>query len=93
MKLKSSKDIIKHAPEVAWRRVEDEVVILDLKNSIYYSLSAVGARIWELIGKGTGLEEIVQKVGNEYSAKENTIRRDLKNLLERLRKEKLIVPG
>lgn len=45
---------------------EGEVVILGLKDGIYFELNDVGARIWRLIQAPTTIAEIVAALLEEY---------------------------
>ncbi|MBI5882428.1 MAG: PqqD family protein [Elusimicrobia bacterium] len=83
----------KHSSRVAWRKVADEAVILDVETAAYYSLSGTGLRIWELLGEGKLVEDIVSRLGAEFDASEDVIRRDCRELVERLRREKMIEPA
>jgi hypothetical protein len=47
-------------------RLGDEIVILGLRDSVYYGLSDVGARIWDLIQTRRTLGEIVSVLLDEY---------------------------
>ena len=47
-------------------RLGDEIVILGLRDSVYYGLSEVGARIWDLIQTRRTLGEIVSVLLDEY---------------------------
>ncbi|HOW26980.1 MAG TPA: PqqD family protein [Elusimicrobiota bacterium] len=82
----------KHAQNVAWRKVEDEVVILDLETSVYYSLNSTASRIWELLGEGMAEDDIVEKVSDEYNQSEKVVKKDMTGLIQKMKKEKLLVP-
>ena len=47
-------------------RLADEIVILGLRDSVYYGLSDVGARIWDLVQTRRTLGEIVGVLIEEY---------------------------
>ena len=47
-------------------RLGDEIVILGLRDSVYYGLSDVGARIWDLIQTPRTLSEILSSLVAEY---------------------------
>ena len=47
-------------------RLADEIVILGLRDSVYYGLSDVGARIWDLVQTRRTLGEIVSVLVEEY---------------------------
>ena len=89
--LKSS--TVKHAARVAWRKVADEAVILDTETAAYYSLDGAGLRIWELIGAGRPLADIVSTLAQEYDAAPEVLLRDCEGLIRRLRKENLVEPS
>lgn len=80
----------KIASHIAWRRVEDEIVVLDLETSVYFSLNEVAARIWELIHQGKAVSETVRALTEEYAVDERAARKDASRFLEELKKEKLI---
>ena len=47
-------------------RLGEEIVILGLRDSVYYGLSDVGARIWDLIQTPRTVEEILNALVAEY---------------------------
>lgn len=83
----------KHSKRVAWRKVADEAVILDVETAAYFSLDGVGLRVWELLESGSSLDRIVSSLSGEYDAPADVIRRDCEELLERLRKHKIVEPA
>ena len=68
----------------------EEVVILDLKNGVYYGLDAVGARIWNLIQEPKAVNEIRDVLLDEYEVEPEHCERDLLTLLEKLVAENLV---
>ena len=80
-------------PQAAWRRVDDEIVILDLNTSVYYSLDEVGARMWELLLDGLAPDEVAGRICDEYDAAPARARADLDELVALLRRESLLVPA
>lgn len=80
----------RYAKHVAWRKVDDEVVILDLETSVYYSLNETASDIWELIGKGLSEEDIAEEVADRYGQKTASVKKDVNALVKKLKKEKLI---
>jgi len=76
--------------ENVYCNIEDEVVILDLGEGIYYGLNPVGARIWDLIQKPRKVNDILDILLDEYNVGEEECRNDLIELLEQLSDKKLI---
>jgi len=50
---------IARAPGVAWRRLEDEVIVLSGSDSSLFILNAVAGEIWEAADGKTTLSDIV----------------------------------
>jgi len=92
-KAKKDKKIGAYSSDVAWRKVDEEAVILNLKSSVYYSLNEVGTRIWELIGEGCELDEIVITIADEYDTSEKKVKKDVEKFIKQMKKEKLLSSG
>ncbi len=67
-----------------------EAAVLNLRNSIYYGLDGVGARIWELIQQPRRVKEIQETLLSEYDVDRERCERDLLALLEKFLAEGLI---
>ncbi len=80
----------RHAKHVAWRKVDDEVVVLDLETSVYYSLNETASRVWEMIGKGMSEEAIAEELAEEYGQSLKTVKKDVSALIKRIKKENLL---
>jgi hypothetical protein len=88
----SAENRIEHfAKKLAWRRVDDEIVILNLETSVYFSLDGIGSEIWEMIHQKKSEQEIVESLVKKYSSTEDIIRKDVQNLIKQLKKEKLLL--
>ena len=68
----------------------NEVVILGLKDSVYYGLNPVGAVIWDLIKEPKRVNEIVNVLFKEYCVEKQQCEDDILHLLEELKSEELI---
>ena len=73
--------------------VAGETVILNHERGFYYSLDAVGARIWAWMQKPVGIEKLIARVLNEYDVESAQCERDLLRLLNELLTEGLIENG
>lgn len=72
------------SPEVLFRELEGEAVMLDLGSERYYGLDEVGARIWQLLDEHHDVETVVAQVLSEYEVEEEQLRSDLADLIENL---------
>jgi len=68
----------------------DEAAILNLKNTVYYGLDPVGARIWTLLQQKRSVGELRDLLVEEYDVEAERCERDLLDLLEKMRAEGLI---
>jgi hypothetical protein len=68
----------------------DEAAVLNLKNSVYYGMNPVGARVWNLLQQSRSVAEIRDVVLEEFEVGVERCERDLLELLEKMRAEGLI---
>jgi Coenzyme PQQ synthesis protein D (PqqD) len=68
----------------------DESAILNLKNTVYYGLNPVGARVWSLLQRPRRISELRDALLEEYEVDADSCERDLLELLQRMRTEGLI---
>lgn len=81
---------------ITWRQVDDEVVVLDLDNSVYLSINASGRLLWERLVQGAGRGELVDLLAEEYSLDRSSATADVDEFLAELRRNRLLagsVPG
>lgn len=81
-----------HNPDVAWRVIDDEAVLLAIETTTYYSLDPVGTFIWKAFAEGASQEEVLTRVLATYEVDEATARADLDELVGDLVAERLLVP-
>jgi hypothetical protein len=84
-------DAVKPKPSVVFQVVEGEMVLLDLDREMYFALNPVGTRCWELIAEGGDLENVIATMVAEYDVDEETLRRDVGDLLGQLESAELVV--
>ena len=76
---------------VVYREVKDEIIILNLKKNLYYSLDGAGTLIWKWIIKGITLEKVAVSLAERYDVDEKTALKDLNKLIKELIDEEVIV--
>lgn len=78
------------SPDVSWRRLEDEVVILHLKTNRIYRLNRTAARFWELLAGGYDREAAERTLAHEFDVAPASVREETSRLLEELTREDLL---
>ncbi len=68
----------------------DEAAILGMKNSVYYGLDPVGARIWRLLQRPRSVREICEAIVSEYDVTAERFESDLIGLLQQMLQEGLV---
>jgi len=72
------------------KQIDDDIVILDLDKNIYYGLTGVGTKIWEIGSDGASVSEMHQYIAREYDVMIETAEADLKHFLTELAAKGLI---
>lgn len=52
--------------DVAWREIDGEVVLLDLKSSVYISVNAAGSVLWRLLAQGTTRDALIGELVSTF---------------------------
>ena len=81
-----------NSPGVVHETFDDEVVIIDFDSGSYYSLDASGAVVWNLLQGGATVPGIVAGMARRYEGEQAHIAQAVKQLLDELEQENLIVP-
>ncbi len=69
----------------------DEVVILNHRDGVYYGLEEVGMLVWEQLQTAPQtIEQLTEKVCENYDIEAEICRADIQQLLADLIKEKLV---
>ena len=68
---------VKIPPDVVFREVGDELVILDLTRGVYFGLNEVGTRAWRLLCEGRALDTAAATLAGEYDVSEGRCAADL----------------
>jgi Coenzyme PQQ synthesis protein D (PqqD) len=79
--------------DVVFRDLEGEMVLLDLRRGVYFSLDPLGTRIWHLLDEGRSLDEVVGSIVEEYDTTRQRFAADLLVFLASLREQGLVDVG
>jgi len=82
--------VVSASPDQVSCPLDDESAILNLKNSVYYGMNAVGTRVWNLLQQPRTVRELRDTLLEEYDVEAERCEQDLLDLLEKMRVEGLI---
>lgn len=64
-------------PDVVFRELEGEAVVLNLDTGIYFGLNATGLRMWQLIEQHRTLDRVLALLEREFDAPAAELEADL----------------
>lgn len=87
----SFKQRVSTAPDVLVRVIGDEAVLLHLGRELYLGLDPVGTRMWTVLQSTTSIEAAFDALKEEYDVPPEILREDLKEFLDDLLRQGLIL--
>jgi hypothetical protein len=78
------------SPDVVFRTVADEAVLLNLKSETYLGLDPVGTRMWTALTGSESIETAYQALLGEYDVDGEQLRRDLQEFVDKLLQHQLV---
>lgn len=83
-------DTLRPRADVSWRRLGDEVVIVNLKTNQIYRLNRTAARFWELIAEGSDRATAERVLAEEFDVGDDELHHETTNLVSELSNEGLL---
>ncbi len=80
----------KTSENIAWRNVNEEIVILDLKSGEYFTLNDVGQFIWLAVADQKNVGEIRRIVVAEFDVSPEKASEDIKKFITEMLEEGLL---
>lgn len=71
-------------PDAAWRVFEDGAVIVTPQESVMHSLNPVGTRIWELADGTLTINEILDKIVDDFDVERDQAAQDVVDFCQAL---------
>jgi hypothetical protein len=89
----SFSDQIRVAPDVLFRQLSDEAVLVNLKTEVYLGLNAVGTRMWSALNGAGSVQAAYDALLAEYEVEPATLRHELEEFIDQLIAQQLIQSG
>lgn len=81
---------VRAAPDVVARRLEDELVLVNMKTNRIFSLNRTGARFWELLAEGGGLALVEERMLQEFDVDPDQLADEMDDLVWHLSRAGLV---
>lgn len=72
-------------------RLHDELVMMDVQKGKYFSLNSVATFIWDLLEQPLSIEELCERLMNEYEIEYEECRIEVEEYLKEMNKYGLVV--
>lgn len=82
-----------NAPMVIGEIIDDEVMVMNLQQGIYYSIAGAGAAIWLPLSGGCAIDVLAAALSSAAGAPSKTIEADLDVFVQRLLDEAILRPA
>ena len=77
--------------DVVWRKIGEELVVLELSTSTYLTLNIAAAHLWVVLADGATVGELVDSLCNKYGISPEKSRNDVDAFLCALRERELVI--
>ena len=81
----------KVAPDIVWRLLDDNAVVVSPREGEVRVFNAVGTAIWQLLVENEGLEKIEEYLSSNYDVTQERVHSDLLAFLEELTDRGILV--
>jgi hypothetical protein len=84
---------IRRGASVVFQELDGEAVLVHLDRGTCFTLDPIGTRIWQLIGDGAAIPDIIEALRLEFDAASEVVEADVRALLAELLSRELCVTG
>ena len=78
-------------PEVAWRVIDGEAVVVNPRAGLVFPLNPVATRCWELADGTRAIESIIQTILEEFDADPQAVEADVVRFFQEVAEKGLVV--
>jgi hypothetical protein len=82
--------IPKKNPDIIWKNVKGEIVLLNPVSGKYYGLNKVGCAFWEKIDGKRSLSEITSSLLEDFNVEKERLVKDIEDLMKTLTGNNLV---
>ncbi|MGD0277802.1 MAG: PqqD family protein [Smithella sp.] len=80
----------KKNPDIIWKNVQGETLLLNPVSGRYYGLNKVGCSFWEKVDGTRSLSEIAALLLDEFNVEKARLLKDLEELIKTLTENRLL---
>ena len=78
-------------PDVVYKELEREYILVNLKTDRIFSLNATGSLFWRYLLEDQNLEQIAARIEEEYEIDHQALMNEIETLVEKLLDERMLI--
>lgn len=82
--------IVEIPSNVVSKKVDDDVVVLNIKDGTYFKLNETGTIVWDQLAQGASIEEAIGQILKSYNSSYEVAKKDVVSLVASLQDEGLL---
>ncbi|MDD2732085.1 MAG: PqqD family peptide modification chaperone [Candidatus Pacebacteria bacterium] len=82
---------VKNERIIAWRTMNGQTIVINLREESFNVLNVVATRIWQLIDGMNRIKDILRKIYIEFEVEEDVLLKDCSDFLEQMERKGLII--
>ncbi|HUN54994.1 MAG TPA: PqqD family protein [Smithella sp.] len=82
--------VLKKNPDIIWKDVKGETILLNPINGKYFGLNKVGCVFWEKIDGVRSLPDIAELLLGDFNVEKERLLKDLEDLIKTLQENNLV---
>jgi hypothetical protein len=79
-------------PNIIYRRIDEEIILINLKTERIFILNNTGAKLWDYLSEGLTAEQIRSRLLDEFDVEATQLEFELERMIKELTSEKFISP-
>ncbi|MDF1572513.1 MAG: PqqD family peptide modification chaperone [Bacteroidales bacterium] len=87
----SVNSVVQRNPAQEFSKIDEEIIMLNVNKGEYYALNDVASRIWEMIDTPVQVNDLLNKLIEEYEIDTQTCQQDTLRCLEDFRNKSIII--
>lgn len=88
--MKLMEKIPKKNPDIIWKNVKGEIILLNPVSGKYYGLNKVGCAFWEKVDGKRSLSEITSLLLEDFNVEKERLVKDIEDLMKTLTGNNLV---
>jgi len=83
-------EVLVRCDDMVWQEIDGELVLLDLRTSIYFALNKTATQLWSMLARGDSEADLAARLADNYGLSTGQAERDVRNFMENLRSNHLL---